>query len=376
MLRQNKRCMLISIAFGFVVPLELGADIPKTDLHKEELQREALSDYIINNDQINVFSEYDISILTRSIETNISKLEKKVLSLPVDVKKRRQLQFKINQLKWVTGKQDALMKNEMLEFIRRNVDKTEAVDFFYNRMCLQPFRVKTDDPIILYSNKPGTNIITAVDPNLKSLLTVTETRVPAEVYNGRSALRVEWSKNSPSWASLIIGIDPNIADSNRAKNGLMNSLDIDRSNADEHVLEFAIRGQLHSNRKGSRSRRGRTSNWVYVKLQDQNLLFEESIGNQLVHEVRVSDDWKTHRIRFTDFKQDYGIRNEYHKKYFRNTGYFRRLSNFKALEFDWTRVKQINFDIPYFSSGSGTLWIDNIIITRPSGIETTRIMTK
>ena len=173
-------------------------------------------------------------------------------------------------------------------------------------------------------------------PNVDMQLEISQTHVPGTIYAGDSAVQIKWDKLRNAWVSLIIGFDERIADYELAITGGMQSLDLDFASRNDYHLEFAVKEGAGINQNEDTLMR--------VKLQDQNFILSHSIGNQMVCGIQLSEEWVIYSIPLGNFVPDRSITNQF--------------------EFDWTRIKQINFDVPYFGEGSGKIWLDNIQLVK------------
>ena len=151
-----------------------------------------------------------------------------------------------------------------------------------------------------------------------------------------NSIQLHWEKEEKQWASLILGIDEQIAETERALVARMSHLDLSQPN--QYALQFAILGT-----EGQEQ--------ITVKFQDQNVLIQESLGNQVCHDILASTIWELHCIPLTNFKIDPWIKKEY--------------GDTHKLDFEWENIKQINFD-PHYYSESGTVYLDEIRIVQVS----------
>ena len=181
-----------------------------------------------------------------------------------------------------------------------------------------------------------------------SSMKIRDTNVPGNLYMGKNApaLEIDWVKDAETWDSLIIGFDEHLADKSVAQAGELISL----ANPEDYRLEFVIKAGPGLHLWGEA--------FLRIKLQDQNLLISELIGNQLVCHIRVSEDWVAYSIPLTEFVQDTWV---YEKSTLSSPAVW---GGHPTLVFDWTRVKQINFDVPYHAHGQGLFMMDNIKLVR------------
>jgi tetratricopeptide (TPR) repeat protein len=174
-----------------------------------------------------------------------------------------------------------------------------------------------------------------------------------EAYTGKYSLLVNWSKQNQHWASLILGFDPEIGNAQKAQAGQMAVINL--APPSDYAIQFYAKG---------------VSNYesFTLKLQDQNLLIKESLGNQAVY-IRDSPlgtpipdgrfiiygtDWHPFCLPLAAFDTDYWI-----------TAVEYRSFTPKDKQFDWSRVKQINIDSDFFLP-EGAIYLDDIRIVRAS----------
>lgn len=262
--------------------------------------------------------------------------------------RRPYYQFRLDRLLWLSGQGEAEVRERILDFIRQNLDNEEAVEFFFREVLPEPQPADIGERFVIYKDEWKAPHFTIAQYGAQ--LKVSETHVPGSVHEGQSSLQIKWDKKERTWASLVIGFDPRIADADLARAGAMHSLDLDRFSTNDYRLEFAARGGSGVNRWGEQIMR--------IKLQDQNLIIREPIGNQMVCRIRLTEEWTTYSIPLGEFVPDPWILDPY------VDGTQMGFGSRPWLEFDWTRVKQINFDIPYWASGNGTLWLDNVQLVR------------
>jgi len=268
--------------------------------------------------------------------------------LDADDSQQTYYQFRFDRLLWISGQEEVQARERILDFIRKNLDNGEAADFLFEEILPEPQSADIEEGFIIYEDEwmaPHFAI-----SQYGAQVEVGEAHTPGSVYKGDSSLQIKWNKSRDTWASLVIGFDPHIADVDVAGAGGMRSLDLDRFSRDNYRLEFAVRGGPGMDQWGEKVMR--------IKLQDQNLIFREPIGNQMVCRILLAEEWTTYSIPLGGFVPDPWILEPYADE--TPTGFGSR----PWLEFDWTRVKQINFDVPYWASGSGILWLDNIQLVR------------
>ena len=98
---------------------------------------------------------------------------------------------------------------------------------------------------------------------------------------------------------------------------------------------------------------------MFVKTQDQNLAIRDSIGNQIVMRVELKDDWQEYTVNLADLLPDDWITPSLCPQLSGTVD--SKCSNSILFNFDWSRVKQINFDMPFLST-EGTIYLDEIKI--------------
>jgi hypothetical protein len=258
-------------------------------------------------------------------------------------------QFRFDRLLWLSGQEETQVREDILNFIRSNLGNQEATEFFFGTILPKPQPADVGATFVIYKDGWEAPHFAVAQSGVQ--LQVSETYVPGNVYEGRSSLQLKWNKDSGTWASLVIGFDPNIADADRARAGAMLSLTLDPRSKNDYRLEFAVK-------KEGPVVKYPPQDFMRIKLQDQNLIISESIGNQLVCHIDLTQEWTIYSIPLGEFGTDPWIIENYAN---RDPTLFRSRP---SLDFDWSRVKQINFDVPYYASGNGTIWLDNIRLVR------------
>ncbi len=186
--------------------------------------------------------------------------------------------------------------------------------------------------------------------------------VDNEAYSGKRSIRLQWHKNIQEWASLVLGFDA-LDDPLKAQNGQMASINL--SPPSQYALQFfARRGRPVELNSFMLYR----TDSITLKFQDQNVLIQQSTGNQAVYYWKeVSNGgfipdgqlplpqtgWQEFCLPLDRFKTDWWIdQNEQYKNY-----------SEAERQFDWSNVKQINFDANFFST-DGAVYLDDIQIIR------------
>lgn len=258
-------------------------------------------------------------------------------------------QFLLDRLLWQSGKQDIEARERFLTFIRQNLQNDfakDAIEFYWTDIMPTPAYFDAGESLVIYESEITLPYMIVSGPG--SSMKIRDTNVPGNLYMGKNApaLEIDWVKEAKTWDSLIIGFDERLADKSVAQAGELISL----ANPEDYRLEFVIKAGpgLHL----------WDDDFLRIKLQDQNILISESIGNQLVCHIRVSDDWVAYSLPLTEFVQDRWIYKNFEAASPAIWG------GHPSLVFDWARVKQINFDMPYNAHGQGLLMMDDIILVR------------
>jgi hypothetical protein len=169
-----------------------------------------------------------------------------------------------------------------------------------------------------------------------------------EAYSGTHSLLVSWKKQPGKWASVILGFDPDISNRTRSEVGQMTVLDL------TPPYKYAI--QFYAKGVGGES--------FVLKFQDQNLLYERSLGNQAVYIygtqldglMKLTNDWQEFCLPLARFDTDDWIKKQYPN--FTNRDW----------QFDWSKVKQINIDSG-IDFPQGGIYIDAMRIVQASDCE-------
>src|SRR5215208_1678935 len=185
--------------------------------------------------------------------------------------------------------------------------------------------------------------------------------VDDESYSGKYSLLITWNKTQYHWASVVLHFD-NQNDPTRAAAGQMASLNL--SPRSDYAIEFfAKRGESSTRNSGQAGSLMDQS--ITLKFQDQNVLIEESIGNQAVYvydydsktqvldgRLKLNDaDWQQFCLPLEKFKTDWWVEQSY------------RDYTEADRQFDWANVKQINIDADFISA-AGAVYIDALRIIR------------
>lgn len=185
--------------------------------------------------------------------------------------------------------------------------------------------------------------------------------VEDQAYSGKRSLLISWQKFSQHWASVVLGFDSH-DDPLKAAMGQMTSINL--SPPSKYAIQFFAKRSTQSTfSSGSTLMNGS----ITVKFQDQNILIEESVGNQAIYIYQydsghlISDgrlklidgDWQEFCLPLDKFSTDQWITEKY--------------KNFTEADrtFDWSNVKQINIDADFFSV-EGAVYIDAMRIIRAS----------
>lgn len=263
--------------------------------------------------------------------------------------------FRFGVLNW-EGNDKKLGREEIINAVRLDILNENFIEYLFGQVIPPPVQVNIPDDLPLYTEQFDTSYLITQADNVRQF-ELKEAHTPSNVADGASAIQLDWQKPSMTWASLIFGFDPDIADREKALTGGFVSLGgLNRSNLGEYALTFWVKGediQVEDQYKN-------IDPYLRIKLQDQNLAVRESIGNQMVYTVAITDKWKKYSIPFDDFQYD---RWWIHKAVCTSNVDYWECQKAALLQFDWSRIKQINFDIPYYST-SGRIFLDDIHIVR------------
>jgi hypothetical protein len=281
--------------------------------------------------------------------------------------------FRLGVLNWEGG-QAELGREEILNAIELDVKNGEYVEYLYGKVIPPPVQINIQGELPIYTEQFDVPYFTVQGGDV-SLFEVTEVHAPKNVAQGASAIRLEWKKNGnpwvwddnqfgwvaewrengSSWASLVIGFDKDIANQQKALEGGLASLGgLDPSNLDEYALTFWAKSE---GIQGSEYPENGADVFLRIKLQDQNLAVRESIGNQKVSQVELKRKWEEYTIPLDKFVTD-----EWVARTLCPTVPW-ECESLDLLYFDWSRVKQINFDVPFYST-NGVIYLDDIRIIR------------
>jgi len=276
------------------------------------------------------------------------------IDLTDDENQRSYYQFRLDRIVWSSGQREPRVRERILDFVRVNLDNKEAADFMFQEVLPMPQPANIGERFVIYEDEWNASHLVAAHPD--AYVDVSETSLPGNVYEGLKSLQIEWSnKLTDTWGSLIVGFDPHIDDIDRARASEMLSLVLDYASMNEYRLEFAVKadpGVLKS------------EPFMRVKIQDQNPIVRESLGNQLVCHIRLTDEWAVYSIPLGEFITDLWIIQFYADN---SLEIFDRRP---SLAFDWSRIKQINFDIPFRAAGSGTILLDDVRLVRADSADT------
>jgi hypothetical protein len=266
-----------------------------------------------------------------------------------DEERKPYIQYLFDKLLWQSGQDKVEARERILEFIRHNLQNDiadDAVEFYWSEILPAPEPYDAGDRLVIYADGIKLPHIVAYDPGAS--IKIRDTNVPGNLYQGKNApaLEVDWVKNSEAWDSLIVGFDERLADKSVAQAGELISL----ADPENYRLEFVVKADPGLSLWDD--------DFLRIKIQDQNLLVNESIGNQLVCSIQLTDDWVAYSIPLTEFSQDRWV-----IKKFADTAP-ELWGGHPSLVFDWSRVKQINFDVPYMAHGQGSFILDNIQLVR------------
>jgi len=190
---------------------------------------------------------------------------------------------------------------------------------------------------------------------------ITYAIVEDQAYSGKRSLLISWQKFNQHWASVILGFDSQ-GDSTKAAVGQMTSINLFPPS--KYAIQFfAKRSRQSTFSSGFTLMDGS----ITVKFQDQNILIEESVGNQAIYIYQydskhlISDgrlklidgDWQEFCLPLDKFSTDHWVTEKY--------------KDFTEADriFDWSNVKQINIDADFFST-EGAVYIDAMRIIRAS----------
>jgi hypothetical protein len=263
--------------------------------------------------------------------------------------------FRLGVLNWEGGQKE-LGREEIINAIRLDILNTNYIEYLFGQVIPAPMQVDINGNLPLYTEQFDTPYFTAQGGNV-TRFDMTEVHAPTNVADGATAIQLEWKKPKGSWASLIVGFDAEIANREKALEGGLISLGgLNRSNLDEYTLTFWAKGE---GIQGSEwPDEGMVDMFLRIKLQDQNLAIRESIGNQLVYDLSLTEKWKKYTIPLNVFRLDaWWI----HDAVCPQEISYLDCDAAKLFDFDWSRVKQINFDVPYYST-NGTIYLDEIRI--------------
>ncbi len=277
-----------------------------------------------------------------------SEAYQKVVDLAA-LEKKTYYQFLLDRLRWQSGQQDVETRERILAFIRQNLQydfAKDAIEFYWSDILPEPEYYDARESLVIYES--ALNLPYLIESGTGGSLNIRDTNIPGNLYISKNApaLEIDWVKEAQIWDSLIIGFDERLADRSAAQAGELVSL----ANPEAYRLEFVIKSGpgLHLWEDA----------YLRIKLQDQNLLVSELIGNQVVCHIRVSDDWVAYSLPLKDFVQDTWIYEEF------SAATPAIWTGNPTLVFDWTRVKQINFDVPYNARGQGLILMDDIKLVR------------
>lgn len=261
--------------------------------------------------------------------------------------------FQFGVLNWEKGDKD-LGREEIINAVRLDVLNKDFIEYLFGQVIPTPTQINIQDGQPLYTEQFDTFYLTAQAENV-SKFELTEVHAPDNVMDGASAIQLDWQKPEMTWASLIIGFDQDIANREKALTGGLVSLGgLNRSNLGEYALTFWVKGegiQVADQYKNN-------DPYLRIKLQDQNLAIRESIGNQVVFSAEVTSNWQQYTIPFDKFQLD---RWWLHKAICTPQIDFFECQKSPLLQFDWSRVKQVNFDVPFYST-NGRIFLDDVRI--------------
>lgn len=265
--------------------------------------------------------------------------------------------FRFGVLNWEQGDKE-LGREEIINAVRLDILNENFIEYLFGRVIPAPMQVILIEDLPLYTEQFDTFYLITQAENVQRF-ELREVHSPSNVADGASAIQLDWQKPGMAWASMIIGFDPEIAVRKKALAGELISLGgLNRSNLSEYALTFWVKGEDIQGENPENF--NILDNYLRIKLQDQNLAIRESIGNQMVYTVEITDKWKKHTIPFNHFQHDgWWI----HDAVCASSVDYLECLNASLLQFDWSRVKQINFDIPYYST-SGKIFLDDIHIVR------------
>jgi hypothetical protein len=257
-------------------------------------------------------------------------------------------QFLLDKLMWQSGAKTSDVRERLLAYIRYNPGNEDAIEFFWSSILPQAKHYQGGDIIVIYQDGFQLPHATVSDP--AASIEVSDTSVPGNLYQGKNApaLKIKWGKEFRTWASLIVGFDERLPDREIAQAGELVSL----PNLEEYRLEFMIKAARGLNNWGE--------DIIRLKLQDQNLLVDQSIGNQLVCDIRITEDWVAYSIPLSLFVQDVWVSGKY------RIDLYTLQDQYDQPAFDPERLKQINFDVPYNARGAGVILMDDIQLVRSS----------
>lgn len=262
--------------------------------------------------------------------------------------------FRLGALYWENGYK-ILGREEIIKAIRLDILNESYLEYLYFQVIPVPEKIKVGDQILLYDDQFRVPYFAVHGDNV-ARFDVNESYVPANVAVGASSVQLEWQKNSGTWASLVFGFDPEIENRQKALEGGFISLgEIDQFNLDEYALAFRLKGK---GVQGSPGVYPELKDTLSIKFQDQNLAIQESIGNQVFYEVTITDSWEEYSIPLSKFYFD--------EQWITDAVCpleldFMTCKESSLFYFDWSRVKQINFDVPFYST-SGIIFLDEIKI--------------
>jgi len=264
--------------------------------------------------------------------------------------------FRLGVLNWEGGQKE-LGRDEVINAIRLDILNENYIEYLFGQVIPAPRYVDINDNFPFYTEQFDAPHFIAQDKNVTQF-DMMEVHAPTNVAEGATAIQLKWKKPGSSWAGLIVGFDAEIANREKALEGGLISLGgLNLNNLDEFSLTFwakaeGIQGSQYPEYPEYIDKSLR------IKLQDQNLAIRESIGNQLVYELSLTEKWEKYTIPLKDFRLD--------RWWIHNAVCTQQINYWDCDEanlfyFDWSRVKQVNFDIPFYST-SGTIFLDEIRI--------------
>lgn len=267
--------------------------------------------------------------------------------------------FRLGVLNWEDGDKD-LGRGEIINAVRLDLLNEAYIEYLFAQVIPPPKHVDIVDNLPLYTEQFDAPYFTAQSESV-ALFEATESHAPIHVAVGASAIRLEWLKPGSTWASLIMGFDEDIANREKALTGGLVSLgNLNSSNLKEYALTFWAKGEDIQGAPPYPQCCKEPDRQLRIKLQDQNLAIRESIGNQMYYEATLTEEWKKYTIPLDDFYWDeWWIGSAVCPEEM----YFWDCRDATLFYFDWSRVKQINFDVPFYST-SGKIFLDEIRLVR------------